>query len=346
MHALSAGGWILGAEMLDMWRNEKRLAFAMREAQQPRLLAALFDGPGNVEQGRRVSAEVLLVNELEPVADQPLTVLARGPQGERRQVLVPRASAPSGVTPLWKGELNVGSAPGKVEMTFVLGCEDRPLAVGRRSVWVISKVKAEAPLRVCMLGDSSKDAAAPILTEMGLRVETQPEKADRIVYLPPFAPASKDAPWGPMGWASDGKRVLVLASHLQALHSACQALRLEGHPKGSVGSWSPVAHGFLDRRLVRALPEDRILGQAYASVLPRVCLTGRFPPRTAALCLSYQPEDIGGLPLDFWCGSTLFHYSIGRGLVTICTFRLMENMAADPIARQLLLNLLCFDGEG
>ncbi|MEW6360450.1 MAG: sugar-binding domain-containing protein [Planctomycetota bacterium] len=346
MHALSAGGWILGAELLDMWRNEKLVCDAVREAQAPRRLCVFLDGPACVEAGQPLRVEVVLANDQEAVRDLPLAVHLSSRDGRRTVTLAPSITAPSGVNRLWQGEIDPGPRPGEIELRFMLGRGDSPIAVGRRTAWVVEPAKVARALCAAFIGPRPPQDAIAALARMGVEVVDRPDAADWIFAVMPI-PAPSGG-WGVQNrdenpvlrWANEGKRILLLGSDRNQAQGMSDMLLLNARARVAVGNWSPVAHIALDRALLTGLPDDRILGQAYANVLPTHGLVGRFPPRTSAMCLSYQPEDMGGLPLDFWCGSTLFDFSVGKGSVTGCAFQLLGHLPRDPVARRLLLNVL------
>ncbi len=67
VHALTAGDRIIGAGVLDLFRNPKGCAYeATREANRPRILSIRVV-PRNVYAGRGATLEITAVSDLEPV---------------------------------------------------------------------------------------------------------------------------------------------------------------------------------------------------------------------------------------------------------------------------------------
>ena len=65
IHALAAGDWILGAGLIDLWRQPKSYAYeATKAANQPRILAIRMT-PRNVYASRGSNLEVIGINELD-----------------------------------------------------------------------------------------------------------------------------------------------------------------------------------------------------------------------------------------------------------------------------------------
>ncbi|MCX7016416.1 MAG: hypothetical protein NTW86_28305, partial [Candidatus Sumerlaeota bacterium] len=80
MHAFSAGGCILGAEAFDMWRNEKAVARAIAEANQPHVLAVFLSDTAT-DGGAPMLAEVFSINEDGPAWGLTLTLTIRDAPG-------------------------------------------------------------------------------------------------------------------------------------------------------------------------------------------------------------------------------------------------------------------------
>ena len=62
MHAYTAGDWVLGAGVLDIWRNPKRVYHTLKEANQPFDLSARVE-PANAYAGQSVNLCVNAINE-------------------------------------------------------------------------------------------------------------------------------------------------------------------------------------------------------------------------------------------------------------------------------------------
>ena len=68
VHALTGGDWILGAGLLDLWRNPKSYAYeATKAANQPRIVS-IRTIPRNVYANHGMSLKITGINDLENIA--------------------------------------------------------------------------------------------------------------------------------------------------------------------------------------------------------------------------------------------------------------------------------------
>ncbi len=339
MHALSAGGWILGAELLDMWRSEKAVCEYVRQAQKPQVLGVFLPKGKNYIKGQSVAVEVVAINDGEPIAESPL--IARIRQGRFMQTIeLGRHSLNQGIQPLWTGEIALPELMGDVQIEFFLGSPEAPIASGMRHVFVVESPRISMPLTVGLVGNAPDESIIVSLKKLGFSI-TDPAAAQIVLAGPPFDPPNAEGITLPIEWSLAGKLVFVEAITAPNIQSILDALKLQGtRPRNCIGNWSPVAHMILEREILAGLPDDKVLGEAYADFLPQLCIGARYQPQSAAFCLTYQPEEMAVIPTDWWAASTIFDYRIGPGKVVTSTFRLLQNIDSNPVAAQFLANLL------
>ena len=63
VHALTAGDWIIGAGLLDLWRNPKGLAYDLTKEGNLSKIAVLRTNKRNYFKGEIVKISTLIVNE-------------------------------------------------------------------------------------------------------------------------------------------------------------------------------------------------------------------------------------------------------------------------------------------
>lgn len=344
MHAFSAGGCIIGAEAFDMWRNEKAVARTIAEANRPCLLS-VFLSRCSVETDQTTQAEVVLVNEGNARVSQTLRLIVNGPDGAESEVTLGDMDAPQGVAKLWSGDVPLGETPGQYNLEFILGRPDKPLAKGRRTVWALPPLRKGPAGSIAVVGGEGQEGVMEGLARAGVQCTNDPDGASQVVAV--IEGMSDEALSGLRKLAAGAKRLLVLASTPPGrIRRLLNLFGLSGEVRPAIGNWSPVSHFANQTALLDGLPQDRLLGQAYADVMPQYCVLP-FQADTLAGCFSYQRRIFLGNQTEFWWGSTISEHPVGRGSLVLCTFRLADKLAADPVAKRLLINMLKMgDREG
>ncbi|MFQ5809093.1 MAG: glycoside hydrolase family 2 protein, partial [Armatimonadota bacterium] len=271
MHAFSAGGCILGAELFDTWRQPKLVADAVREMQRPHILAALFEHAA-VSTGEPLHADLFSVRDAGGPSNGALEarVTIGSPSGEERTVPLGPAALTERVDTIWSGTIDLGTEAGAYSLRFELvGADGSSIADVTRPACVVADTGCDVTGPVACIGG---DHLAPSeeLQRCGVPV-THNAAAAPLVLAVPHERARLVAE-GYRQLLSAGKTVITVVPGPGQIQWVLDAFGIEGDVRTGVGNWSPVSHYFIEKSLQRGLPEDRLLGQAYAGVTPRHCV--------------------------------------------------------------------------
>ncbi|MGD8238864.1 MAG: glycoside hydrolase family 2 TIM barrel-domain containing protein [Armatimonadota bacterium] len=343
MHAFSAGGCILGAELFDTWRQPKLVTSAVREMQQPHILAALFQHPA-VSVGEPLHAHLFSVRDAAGPSNGVLQarVTIGSPGGEERTVALGPADLAERVDGIWSGALDLDTEAGVYSLRFELVD-----AAGASIAHVLR--------RACVVADTGCDVAGPVaciggdhmparegLQRCGVPVTHNPAVAPLIVAAP--HERARLVPGGYRQLLSAGKTVIMLVPRPAHIQWLLDAFEINGDVRTGVGNWSPVSHYVIQKCLQRGLPRDRLLGQAYAGVTPWHCVVTEAGEPLAA-CISYIRGHILDKQYEFWWGKSIFELGVEGGRLIVCTFDLPGQLQSNPVARQLLRNLVQHAGQ-
>ncbi len=344
MHAFSAGGCIIGAELFDTWRQPKLVADAVREMQRPHILAALFESPA-VSAGESVSVDLFSVRDVAAVAAEALQarVAIHSPSGRQRTVELGPVRLEQRVDPIWSGDIDLEAEAGTYSLCFELADPggERVADVTRESVVVAKTECSVADPVACIGGDHI--AARDELARCGVSVTHNAASAP-IVLAAPHAHGRSIAD-GYRQLLSAPRTLIMLTPDPDRLQWVLGAFGIDGEVQTGVGNWSPVSHYFVESALQRGLPPDRLLGQAYAGVTPRHCVVTDAGTALAG-CLSYIRGHILDKQYEFWWGKSIFELEIDRGRLIVCAFDLPGQVSSNPVARQLLRNLIDYAAAG
>jgi beta-galactosidase len=355
IHALTAGDWIMGAGLLDLFRNPKSYAYeGTKAANQPRIVSIRVR-PRNVyaQQGTRI--EIAGVNDLDAVVGE-LRVIVRSDDGEVVFSQTSEVDLVSGLSRLFNRALDTNQMQGSYEVQATLtttqdilitenryqfdvfGPED--LRVPERPLAVVDPFNALKPFlrRVKMSFiefNPEIDRSLPVLVsrteaktarqrELFRELTAFAQAGGTVVYLQGGGPR---VPWGKAGPASS-------------------LLPMKLRIKRAAGHWMCIPRIVHDHPVFHGLPTNCMMGAVYENVWSQSTLLDvDRPPIVGTIGFDWFPDfDLSRRhfygPGDVWWGSDLAVVPIGSGRCILSQLRLVENLGQDPVAEKILFNLI------
>ena len=357
IHALCAGDWIMGAGILDLFRNPKTYAYeGTKQANQPRILAMRVN-PRNVYAARGATIDITGVNELAGFAGK-LKVTIKSENQERVFSKIMDVQMQTGITPLFREELDTGGLSG----TYTVAAEVMKTDGSRRiqneyDFDVFSAEQLAVPDRRIAVLDLN-DGLKPFLKQVGISYETFDKETDPA--LPVFVSRT---------WAEDKMESDIynqLAAFIQSggtgvylggggqwapwgkAGNASGLLPVSVRIKGSVGNWLGIPHMVNEHPIFDGLPVNCMMGSVYENVIAiRSLLDVEGVTVAGSIGFDFAPDfevrkrHYYG-PGDTWWGSDLSIAPVGRGRCILSQLRLVENLGKDPVADNILYNLIRF----
>lgn len=357
IHALTAGDWIIGAGLLDLFRNPKTHAYEdTKAANQPRILSIRVR-PRNVYAARGTQVEVTGVNDLAAVRGR-LLLSVTGLDGQMVFEKTMRADMTSGITPLFKDRLDTANCRGMYTVkASVLSDEGKVITQNTYSFHVFAESQLAVPNAKIAVIDPAK-RLTPFLKDSGIAYVPFEEAAD--CRLPIFVARTA---------ATNPKMRRIFAELKKYVKAGGFAVYLQAGgpwvPWGKAGKASPLlpvqaghkragGHWMCIPRLVKAhpifedLPVDCMMEGVYENVWPQSTLQGLGGETIAAsIGFDWFPDyELSKRhyygPGDVWWGADLAIVPFGKGRFIASQLRLVENLGRDPAADKILYNLIRF----
>jgi len=355
VHALTDGDWVLGAGLIDLFRNPKTVYGATQAANRPRLLS-LRARPRNLYAGQDLRLELVGINELTPVEGRvALSVL----DATDREVWSDafECTWPSGVSEMFEQSVPMPAVSGSYRACARF--EDLAGEVVAERVWEVDLFGEDRLARpqakpavldpggclTAFLDERSigylpfsgeLDVTVPVLVTLPENTEqphpvfqelqTFVENGGTAVYLELFKRA-KDSPY----WnAERAPRTLMPVA---------------GAVQPALGLWVGVSHIVTDHPVFEGLPVNRMMGQVYENVWSPHCLVGTGASLiAAAVSHNFHQHDTQNQhfmgPEEAWAGMEVGVVNHGEGRYVLSALRLIENLGKDPVADCILYNLL------
>ncbi|MCP5116762.1 MAG: hypothetical protein GY953_38535, partial [bacterium] len=170
IHALTAGDWIIGAGLLDLFRNPKTYAYeATKEANQPRIVSIRVT-PRNVYAERGATLEITGENDLGAVQGE-LHVEVVGANGSIALSKSMKAGMPSGIRQLFREKLDTGALSGTYTVKATVTADGGSVIAENAYEFDVFSRKQLAPpgTRIAVLDENN--SLKPFLDKSGIAYE-------------------------------------------------------------------------------------------------------------------------------------------------------------------------------
>ncbi|MCK4959179.1 MAG: hypothetical protein KAT00_07255, partial [Planctomycetes bacterium] len=362
VHALTGGDWVLGAGLLDLFRNPKGSYWGTKEANQPRYLA-LRIRPRNIYASQGAKITITGINDLNDVEG---TLSLEVVSASGKKVLKTKKQTPlaSGISSLLSEKLDArklsGSYKAHVRLT---GRDGTLLAENTVEFDVFNDKQLAAPRAKIALLDTG-NTLGTFLKAQGIDFVEFDAKTPKS--LPVFVARAQTVK------AKDGARFQALekfvrqggtAVYLETVQRAYgnsfwsrklpakNVLPVQMAIENAFGLWVGVSHIVTDHPVFDGLPTKCMMGQLYENVWSPHAMTGTegeliVGSVSHAWFQGNKDEQNHIGPSEAWYGMDMGIVSHGKGRYVLSALRIVDNLGTDPVADKILFNLIEWAAAG
>ena len=338
LHAYTDGDWVLGAGLLDLFRNPKKAYHAVCLSNRPQYLAV--HTKSTIWAGDQASITVSLVNEGPPLSGK--VVLEISPSSE---VVTLGAHASTGATRLVTTAFAPPAAGSYTIAARFVTDNGELVAENATSLLALAPIACTA---TAMLAGLPKHVAQ-VLSDHGVTCLPPDDLSPGVPLL--VGPAPKN-PEQILAFAEQGGTVVCLqlpwgtdfpgGGLKRHVETPWLPHRLTVRP--AKGLWTCVPHIIRQHPISQGLPADRIMDASYEGVYPLRTILG-LPGQPIVGSISYcwgggEPDRHYLGPKGNFRGTDLGVIPHGRGRFVLSTLRIVEGLQKNAMAQALLLNLL------
>ncbi len=355
IHALTAGDWIMGAGLLDLFRNPKTYAYeGTKAANQPRIIAIRMY-PRNVYAERGTKIEITGVNESDAIEGKLRIEVADG-DGQIVFTKTIAADMKSGITPLFNEKFDTKALGGTYTVRAEITAYDgSPVAYNEYRFDVFAAGQLAVPrTRIAVLDPSN--SLKPFLKQVGVAFEEFDAETDSS--LPVFVsrtaantPAQKKLFVELTEFVTTGGTAVYLqGGGLKApwarAGEASELLPVRARIKAAIGLWLGISHLVHDHPIFDGLPADCMMGPVYENVwATHTLLDIEGETIVGAIGFDFSPDfELSKRhyygPGNTWWGSDVATVPVGGGSCILSQLRLVDNLGTDPVADRILFNLI------
>ena len=351
IHALVAGDWILGAGLLDLWRNPKSYAYqATRAANQPRILS-IRTGGRNIYAEKGCSLEITGINELEAIDIKLQMRIYSGKKLVLSRKLNKKWDA--GVSRLfnqkldtknWKGnysiKVNMVSDKGDIiaENEYTIGVfREKDIPLSRKQVAIIDQkgfLKAYLQNANASIIDFhlDMDISTPVFVTGTHLKETNLPAQDLKAFM------------------QAGGTVVFLDGASASFEEGSDIFPFSAKVHPARGLWTCIPHLLKEHPFFEDLPVNTMMRDIYENVWARNTLrnirteSGKpYEAIVGAMGFDWFSPDhkmhYSG-PGESWWGADMAVIAYGKGKCVVSQLHLSENLGHDPAADMILGNMM------
>ena len=360
LHAFTDGDWVIGAGVLDIWRNPKKQFYMLKQVNAPLYVSARIT-PANIYAGQQVSVRSAVVSELEDAVGGNLVVTLSTAKGNKLWSKTVPVTAKWGVTPAVDEKVTIpANISGGCTLSVKYLGGGKTLADNSFACNVFPEVKkgsVKAPKQLVVI---DKGDLKRWLDKMGTAyIETLPE-SDNIVILTtvnePDA-AQSDLFRKVFEKVKRGAVVVMLNPPLKYSNYALAnpplvdsvftrnrfytegIFPLDLVERSAKGNWVVNNHAVTAHPYFAGLPTKCFMGQIYANVAPLKTMMGLTQkPIVTSVSWTIKRSYLG--IKEAWWGSDLTRVPYGSGAIVLSTLDVVSNLGTDPVADIIMKNMI------
>jgi beta-galactosidase/beta-glucuronidase len=355
IHALGDGDWVVGAGLIDLFRNPKKSYYAIQEVFAPQYIA-VRPGVQNTHTGSEVPVRFTSVNDDAPIRGT-WTVTVTGPGEAGPAQTAATGTLAGGVADLHEMVITAPPTEGATEIKIEFKGDNGVVLTNTGSFHALQARRSELiDAEVCVAAEEGRLNDYLRSTSAGTRPFGP--NAEQPLLIDPTVAVERSILGQVERWVAGGGTAVLLGlppdSSLQPIPGRSGAWKRL--PAGTVtpfaltlitgkGLWTPCSHVVRSHPVFEGLPVDCLMAQEYRNVVSRWSVV---EPATEWIAgnITYgwhqgqrHKQNFLGVERAVH-GADLAELPHGKGRYVITTYRIVEHLRQDPVADRLLANLV------
>ena len=379
VHALTAGDWIIGAGLLDLWRNPKGLAYEKTKEGNMSKIAVIRTGKRNYYSGENVEFSTIIINENENETNKVKFSVDKISENNTEKTIYTNeflVDVKNGITELEKIQLGNSLDNGEYQIKVSLinnGNVDYSTTINFDVFFVDRRNKN---LKVALIKEDKK--LTDFLKKYNISYEIFNEKTDKnttviINQSDTEFFSSKDGnivEKGNSNIKNNFKKLIDNINVFVASGGNAIFLKIPGKtrkrigpnltfvPDGidylpqkpikniSQGLWDGILHINSKHKFFENLPVNVNMSGVYENIAPTISLRN-FKGENIVQTIAFDRIPDGNILKrnyigsgEVWSGSDLSIVKHNKGEMVLSTLKLVENLNYDPVSEIVLLNII------
>ncbi len=378
VHALTAGDWIIGAGLLDLWRNPKGLAYDLTKEANSSKIAVLRTNKKNYFAGENVDISSLIINENELQKNQVTISVYRLSKNKNELIFKYQKTheVKNGINNIEKISLGNDLLEGKykVEISLIKNGKNEYSTAINFNIFFIDRRQKNLEISLLeddkkminffkkynisyeLFSDKTKINKTLIVNQSdtdfysstdGNIVEKNNEKAS-IEYSDIMEEINNFTYKGGnvVFLKIPGKTRKRIGPNLTFVSDGIDYLPSKPIKNISQGLWDGILHINKRHPFFNELPVNVNMSDVYENIAPTISLRN-FKGNNIVQTVAFDRIPDGNILKrnyigsgEVWAGSDLSIVKYGKGKMVLSTLKLIENLNYDPVSEIILLNII------
>ncbi len=361
VHALVGGDWVIGAGLLDLWRNPKTMAYNLTKEANQAQITPIRILPRNVYAAQGAKLEILGVSEL---SNEEVKINIRILDDGKKVVWSHTLNKTfiSGISSLFETQLNTENYQGTYAVEVnVSNSKGVVISSNQQSFDVFTEEQLQLPQGKFAVADTDGSLKAfldkkgiqytEFKTSIGKNIPVIIGKANKKnkAYTKKALEVKEFVKKG--GYAvfleTDGEKVPGFDRELNEVEENALPLKAELHAKWATrGGWAAKSHVVTAHPVFDGLPTNIIMHGVYENVHPVVSMSKQKGTYIAGM-IGYDHFPNNNImvrhyngPGEVWWAADVLEANIGKGKMLMSTLRIIDFLEKDPVAEKLLYNMM------
>lgn len=364
VHALVAGDWVMGAGLLDLWRNPKSLVYDMTKAASGEQIVAIRILPRNVYAEKGARLEITGISELKTEEAANIAIEIKSARGKTVYKKILNKDFKYGVSQLFADELNTKDLKGNYAVEVKVNDKNgKRIAFNSQPFDVFTEERLTIPAQKFAVADPD-NSLIPFFQKRRLNfVEFSSNLPKGIPVVvgkanrknPDFMRLANEL----RKFAEEGGYVVFLdvpGEKTPASNRVLREVESDALPFGAQllspwetrSGWSGKSHIVTEHPVFKGLPTNIIMHGVYENIHPKTTMVKQQGNYIAgAIGYDHFPNlDImlrhyNG-PGETWWAADVLEAEIGKGKLLLSTLDIIDHLGKDPAADKVLYNIIEF----
>lgn len=362
LHAYTDGDWVLGAGVLDIWRQPKKQYDILKRINSPVYVSA-HTVPFNLYADDKIKIRLGAVSEKRSYDNAVLITHIITETGATIHSDSIQFALHCGVNPLPDRSLPIyPKVTGRCTLHASLQADGHELASGSSDFYVYPPIRRNSVKTATeLVVFDPRNKLKPFLGRLGIPYrETLPAGA-RFTVLSTEDDLHDDASVELFREIfiriKQGAKLVMLSPPLKKSNfHLVQPVKEIVKPtdnrfytekifpfdlveRPAKGNWISNNHAIRKHPYFAGLPTGTFMGQTYANVAPDITIMGLDTrPIVCSVCWTIERNHMG-IDKAYW-GTDLAVVKYGRGEIVLSSLKLLPNIGSDPVADKILINIL------
>lgn len=362
IHALTGGDWVLGAGLLDLWRQPKEDVYNLTKKANEKQIFPIQVNNRNIYSNKGFDLTINAVNELAEEKGE-LKILIEDNNSNIIYQDNKSINLSQGISKIYYTPIETDNYDGEYTIKVIYKC-DKNNSVHENSyqIYIKNTSKIVKPNTEVTIIDTNRELAS-FFEKNNIKFNYFSSKIDPAIPLVVGTLKSKNnydkVMYDVMNFVKRGGKAIILdvkSKNVKGFNRVLKNITKDQIPFNielqgkwaSLGGWAAKSHIVTEHPIFNGLPTNIIANGVYENVHPKSSMS-KIEGNYIAGMIGYDHFPNNDImlrhyngPGEVWWAADILETRIGKGLLVLSTYDLLKNLNLDPVADTILANMISY----